>query len=99
MTFVEGKEVFRYTDRKQHSMRDSVAAPLVQLASDNRWQLVLRVVSSRTFAGSQPLQDFLLYISEKTLLGFAAEIKEQTVGSEVLRRVADFDAGRDNIVR
>jgi hypothetical protein len=69
------------------------------LASDSRWQLVQRVVASQTFSGSQPLQDFLLYISEKTLLGQAAEIKEQTVGSEVLRRSPDFDAATDNIVR
>lgn len=80
-------------------MRDGVAAPSAQLATDSRWQLVQRVVCSQTFAGSQPLQDFLLYISEKTLLGLAAEIKEQTVGSEVLRRAADFDAASDNIVR
>ncbi len=79
-------------------MRDGVA-PSAQLATDSRWQLVQRVVYSQTFAGSQPLQDFLLYISEKTLLGLAAEIKEQTVGSEVLRRSADFDASSDNIVR
>jgi hypothetical protein len=77
-------------------MRDDLHA---QLALDDRWQLVQRVVSSQAFAGSQPLQDFLLYISEKTLRGLADEIKEQTVGSEVLRRTADFDAASDNIVR
>ena len=81
-------------------MSDGIAsAPLDSLTSDSRWQLVKRVVSSQTFAGSQPLQDFLLYISEKALLGLASEIKEQTVGSEVLRRSADFDAASDNIVR
>ncbi len=80
-------------------MRDTVVPPATHLASDNRWQLVQRVVSSQTFSGSQPLQDFLLYISEKTILGLAAEIKEQTVGSEVLRRAAGFDASSDNIVR
>src|SRR5579872_4466174 len=80
-------------------MRDAPQAPSAQLALDTRWQLVQRVVSSQAFAGSQPLQDFLLYIAEKTLLGLADEIKEQTVGSEVLRRAADFDAASDNIVR
>ncbi len=80
-------------------MGDRTAIPSARLASDSRWQLVQRVVCSQTFSGSQALQDFLLYISEKALLGLAAEIKEQTVGSEVLRRASDFDASADNIVR
>lgn len=80
-------------------MRDGLQAPGAQLALDDRWLLVQRVVASQTFSGSQPLQDFLLYIAEKSLLGLADEIKEQTVGSEVLRRTGDFDAASDNIVR
>jgi hypothetical protein len=69
------------------------------LASDARWQLVQRVVSSPTFTSSQPLQDFLMYVSELTLLGRSDEIKEQMIGSNVLRRSSDFDPATDNIVR
>jgi hypothetical protein len=69
------------------------------LANDARWQLVQRVVSSATFAGSQALQNFLLYVAEHALLGRSDEIKEQAIGGNVLRRSSDFDPAADNIVR
>jgi len=75
------------------------ALPEAALASDQRWQLVQRVVSSHTFSGSPPLQEFLLYVAEHTLRGQAGEIKEQAIGSDVLRRASDFDPASDNIVR
>jgi hypothetical protein len=69
------------------------------LAGDARWQLIQRVVSSKTFASSRPLQDFLLFVAERTLLGRLDEIKEQTIGSNVLRPSSNFDPATDNIVR
>src|SRR5689334_2700023 len=69
------------------------------LANDTRWQLVQRVVGSATFASSQALQDFLLYVAEHALLGRSDEIKEQAIGGNVLRRSSDFDPATDNIVR
>jgi hypothetical protein len=69
------------------------------LAGDARWQLIQRVVSSKTFSTSRPLQDFLLYVAERTLLGRLDEIKEQTIGSNVLRPSSHFDPATDNIVR
>jgi hypothetical protein len=69
------------------------------LTKDSRWQLVQRVTASRAFAGSAPLRDFLVFIAENALLGKSEEIKEQAIGSSVLRRSADFDPAIDNIVR
>jgi hypothetical protein len=69
------------------------------LTKDARWQLVQRVTASRVFAGSAPLRDFLVFIAENALLGRSEEIKEQAIGSSVLRRSGDFDPAIDNIVR
>jgi len=82
--------------QKESPGSTALAAALVH---DARWQLVQRVVSSGTFAGSPPLQDFLLYVAEHALLGRADEIKEQAIGGNVLRRSSDFDPATDNIVR
>ena len=45
------------------------------------------------------LCDFLRFVVEKTLSGCAQEIKGYTVATEVFGRKADFDAGKDTIVR
>jgi len=45
------------------------------------------------------LCDFLRFVVEKTLSGSAQEIKGYTVATEVMGRKADFDAGKDTIVR
>src|SRR2546423_281316 len=80
-------------------MSDRLAAIEVNLESDARWQLVKRVIASQAFAGSRPLRDFLLFVTEHTLRGHADWIKEQVIGADVLRRAADFDPASDNIVR
>jgi hypothetical protein len=69
------------------------------LEDNPRWQLARRVAGSKTFAGSQPLQSFLLYISERTLNGQGEQVKEQTIGTAVFHRRPDYDPGSDNIVR
>ncbi len=40
-----------------------------------------------------------MYVAERTLLGRLDEIKEQTIGSNVLRPSSNFDPATDNIVR
>jgi len=69
------------------------------LEDNPRWQLAQRVAGSKTFAGSQALQCFLLYISERTLSGQGEQVKEQTIGTAVFHRKPDYDPGSDNIVR
>jgi hypothetical protein len=84
---------------QRNSDERAVSDESARLQSDERWQLVHRIAASVTFSGSPPLQAFLLYITEKSLLGKADEVKEQTIGSQVLRRKPDFDPTSDNIVR
>jgi hypothetical protein len=69
------------------------------LSSDERWKLVLRVVSSPEFRKSTRLRDFLLYICERALTDRLDEIHEQQIGSIVFERRTDFNPGEDNIVR
>lgn len=71
----------------------------IDFESDERWELVQRIISSRTFAKSQQLQAFLLYVTKQTIIGRCDEIKEQAIGSQVLGRKPDYDPAGDNIVR
>ena len=62
-------------------------------------QQLEKILASPEFQGSPMLRDFLAFIVEKTLAGQAQEIKGYTVATQVLGRKADFDAGKDPIVR
>jgi hypothetical protein len=62
-------------------------------------ELVQRVVQSQTFASSQALRAFLLYVTEHAASSANERIKEQRIGSEVLGRKSDYDPATDNIVR
>ncbi len=68
-------------------------------ATDSRWMLVRRVVKSSTFAKSERLSSFLLFICELTLGGRASEINEQKIGTSVFGRAPDYDSSIDGIVR
>jgi hypothetical protein len=61
--------------------------------------LVQRVLHSQTFASSQALRAFLLYVTEHSLAAAHEKIKEQRIGCEVLGRKPDYDPSTDNIVR
>jgi adenylate cyclase len=58
-----------------------------------------RILAIPEFQRSPMLRDFLNFIVGKTLAGQAREIKAYTVAIQVLGRRADFDAGKDPIVR
>jgi adenylate cyclase len=62
-------------------------------------QQLKKILSSPEFQRSPMMRDFLHFIVEKTLAGQAQEIKGYTVATQVLGRQADFDAGKDPIVR
>jgi hypothetical protein len=49
------------------------------LSSAGKRELVQRVVSSPTFAGSQAMRAFLLYIAEHAISGTPEQIKEQLI--------------------
>jgi len=76
---------------------ESEGAP--RLADDARWQLVQRVVRSRTMRRATHLQKILLFVTETSLLDPDCVIREQDIAQRVLGRKDDFDPAYDTIVR
>lgn len=77
----------------------SLGMATVSLEEDPRWQLALRVVSSRHFARSPLLSRFLLYIVAETIEGRPAELAEHQIGVQVFDRSPSYRTVEDNIVR
>jgi len=71
----------------------------IQLAEDERWHLVERIVASRSFQKSARLRELLLYITEQTLLGHANQLSEQKIGRAVFGKPADYSPLEDSSVR
>ncbi len=69
------------------------------LSSEQKRELVQRVVNSEIFRRSPALCAFLLYITDHAIQGLADKLKEQTIGTEVLGRKPSYDPSEDNIVR
>ena len=67
-------------------------------ANDERWELVLRIASSR-FSKAPQLREILFYICQRALADPTATIKEYEIGCNVLGRKPDFNPNDDNIVR
>ena len=57
------------------------------------------VLAAPSFANSKRYPAFLRYVIEKTLHGHAEELKERTLGTEILHRAPDYDSNNDTIVR
>ena len=58
-----------------------------------------RILHSSIFRNCQNLQQFLQYVTSKTLAGRAEEINEYALAIEVFGRGKDFDSSADTIVR
>ncbi len=58
-----------------------------------------RLVKSSTFAGSQRLQDFLVYVVEETLNGRADDIRAKTIAMDVYGGTLSEMERRENVVR
>jgi len=71
---------------------------LPQQAEEIREQLE-RLLSSQQFRSSKRCQSLLRYVTEQTLAGDAATLKERVLGVEVFGRAADYDTNQDPIVR
>jgi hypothetical protein len=56
-------------------------------------------VNSELFRRSLAMRAFLLYITERVISGRAEELKEQSIGAEVLGRKPNYNPADDNIVR
>lgn len=68
-------------------------------ATDDRWQLVQRIVSSPPFHKSGRLRDLLLYITEQTIRGSAHELTEQHIGEAVFHKATGYSPLEDSSVR
>ena len=67
--------------------------------SDERWQLVQRIVASPPFQKSGRLRDLLLYVAEQTIRGYAHELTEQHIGEAVFHKPAGYTPLEDSSVR
>jgi hypothetical protein len=69
------------------------------LSPQEKRNLVQRVLEGEAFCKAQAMRAFLLYVTNQAELGQADQLKEQTIGIEVLGRKPGYDPARDNIVR
>ena len=67
--------------------------------SDERWQLVQRIVVSPPFQKSSRLRDLLQYVTEQTIHGYAHELTEQHIGEAVFHKPAGYSPLDDSSVR
>ncbi len=72
--------------------------PSIPEPSEIRRELEL-ILASSVFRGSKRCQDFLRYVSTKSLEGEAGTLKERTLAIEVFGRDTATDLGADSIVR
>ena len=75
------------------------APVMVDLQTDERWQLVQRIVSSPHFQKSTRLRELLQYIVEQTLHGNAHDLTEQHIGNALFHKPSDYSPLEDSSVR
>ncbi|HEY6263373.1 MAG TPA: hypothetical protein VIW93_01105 [Candidatus Acidoferrum sp.] len=73
--------------------------PMADLRTDERWQLVQRIVSSPHFQKSTRLRELLQYIAEQTMHGNAHELTEQHIGNALFHKPSDYSPLEDSSVR
>src|SRR6267142_4325195 len=75
------------------------APVMVDLQTDERWQLVQRIVCSAPFQKSTRLRELLQYIAQETLRGSAHELTEQHIGNALFHKPSDYRPLEDSSVR
>ncbi|HUI81885.1 MAG TPA: hypothetical protein VLY24_28385 [Bryobacteraceae bacterium] len=76
-----------------------VTGPSPQPQAEEVRNQLERLLSSQQFRSSRRCQHLLRHITEHTLAGDGASLKERTLGVEVFGRPADYDTGQDPVVR
>ena len=69
------------------------------LLSDERWQLVQRIISSPPFQKGTRLRDLLQYVTEQSIRGHAHELTEQHIGNALFHKPSDYSPLEDSSVR
>jgi hypothetical protein len=67
--------------------------------SDERWQLIQRIVASPPFQKSGRLRELLQYVTEQTIRGYAYELTEQHIGEALFHKPAGYSPLEDSSVR
>jgi hypothetical protein len=83
------------------SAQTSVSQPVnnEDLLTDERWQLVQRIISSPPFQKGTRLRDLLQYITEQTIRGHAHDLTEQHIGNALFHKPSDYSPLEDSSVR
>jgi hypothetical protein len=71
----------------------------LDLAEDERWLAIQRIIDSPLFRKSHRLSQLLLYLSEQTILGRSDLLTECQIAIRAFERETSFDPGLDTIVR
>jgi len=75
------------------------ASKSVVILSDERWQLVQRIVTSPPFQKSGRLRDLLEYLAEQAIRGSAHELTEHHIGEAVFHKPSGYSPLEDSSVR
>jgi hypothetical protein len=80
-------------------MSVSQSTAMEGLQTDERWQLVQRIVCSPPFQKSTRLRELLQYLVEQTMHGNAHELTEQHIGNALFHKPSDYSPLEDSSVR
>jgi hypothetical protein len=69
------------------------------ILTDERWQLVQRIVSSPPFQKSTRLRELLEHVTERTIHGHTYELTEQQIGSKLFHKPSGYSSLEDSSVR
>jgi hypothetical protein len=73
--------------------------PTDDLSTDERWQLIQRIVSSPAFHRSARLRDLLQHVTERTLHSQTQELSEQHIGEALFHKPPGYSPLEDSSVR
>jgi len=73
--------------------------PAIALSDEKIREQLELIIQDPVFRSSKRSIEFLRYVVEQTLLGFADQIKERTIGIEVFGRAPSYDTNMDHVVR
>ena len=92
--------IYHVAKEGESGMTAPIPAPTdEELAHDERWLLLTRVVANQHFSKSAQLRELLLYLGKQAILSPTEDVSEQEIGSRVLGRRPDYNPQADNIVR
>ena len=69
------------------------------LLTDERWQLVQRIVSSHAFQKSARMRELLQHITERAIRGHGYELTEQHIGERLFHKPSGYSPLEDSSVR